>query len=156
MKAPNTACINAARDVLIAQAKVATVKPAILALHAQAMAKFMPLHEEHPELVISDFNKLYLASDSDSKAIYNWVDDAIAQDGYKVKRGYCPLLVAEDDLRKAERVLIAEISSHLSNGITVDSLIYHSMGAYHKYVELSLKAIMAYCNETGIDIKAGV
>lgn len=66
-------------------------------------------------------------------------DESRAAAGYKLEPGYCPALIAEDELRIAERELVALAEPFF--GVKFDDLFTKGDGiaSYRKYVDLLIR-----------------
>jgi len=61
--------------------------------------------------------------------------------GYKVEQDYCPALIAEDVLRKAEHLLIDHAGPTF--GFTVDNLICSGLKNYRKFIDLTVGLVVS-------------
>jgi hypothetical protein len=67
----------------------------------------------------------------------------MAKAGLKVaKKGFCPLLVAENELRKARNKLIETMKP--ITGIELDDLMRHYPDNYNKYFDLTLRLLAPF------------
>lgn len=115
---PTSEQIRAAELLLVAQARLDAVAPIvnayereILERHQWHMApKF--IEREYENKVILDPRHTYLLSEQDSAVYFEECDMAMVQAGLRVQTpGNCPKLEADDLVRRAENVLLDEMST---------------------------------------------
>lgn len=109
---------NARADVraAIAAIKVTRERSERITAHvenylAPAFAAFEPFYASGTR--ITDRADLYMcddAQDAQCAAWYAHCDVLHASNGYNVREGYCPALVAQDDARKSENALLAMVT----------------------------------------------
>ena len=114
---PTDELVRAAETVFLAMAMEGTVRPvvekyqqAILATHQFSIdTKWREIDTE--EKILSP-KLAYLLSDADAKVYFRECHAAREASGLKVSRaGNCPLLEAEEDVRKAQNAFIAELGN---------------------------------------------
>lgn len=87
-------------------------------------------------------NEMYLADEESSERYFNLLDKAAADNGFKVKRRYCPLLIAENLEREAKNELLKE-AEYITN---IDPNSITKMDYKKELVELILKLCANYIN----------
>lgn len=86
-----------------------------------------------PKRVITKYDHLYLATDEDSNLLYKEMHKVHLELGFKVEMNYCPLLIAEDLVRKV-KVQVADFLEPYM-GVSYDQISYN-LDRYKKYFEL--------------------
>jgi len=115
---PTQEMIDAATKVLVIQALIGTIEPVIREIETKLLKEMrIPMANKNIECerahglldsqnypFIMDSRNMYLASDEDAKRYFDAYDKAKDEAGFeKYGRGYCPLLVEEYNLIKANR-----------------------------------------------------
>jgi hypothetical protein len=138
--------INAAKTVFTAIAYEQTVAEIIKTKQMEVISFFKfksaPEWQEKlknkkvlPELITRP-EDMYLASDEDFNLYLNEMHKFHKESGFKVKKNYCPLLVAESLTREAKRAFVDLLEPF--TGISFDGLICSGLKNYHKYIDLNL------------------
>jgi len=162
---PNKEQIKVTGEVFFYMAKVETLKPIITEIQKKVLLqnKFKVDKENRTnekDLIIKDIKNDWLMNDKDfDKYIFLCYEEYIKQglnaesDALYIKNKdsqkdlkyytYCPLLIAEDQKRKAERKLI--ISFESVTGFKL-SEVTHNLKVYKEYIELTLKLMAKYVN----------
>lgn len=141
LKKPSFAVISATETVLLAQAWVDTVRPVVVGYQVKVLAEMQvrtdKQHREHDDYIILDPERTFLMSDDDFKTYMTLT--RIEQD----KAGlitespeFCPLLVAENLLSDAQKVLIDTLEP--ITGLSGHLLICNGMKVYKQYLEICL------------------
>jgi hypothetical protein len=152
--APTPTMIAAALSVLAATAKCEVISPIVRAYQSQILVEGqwkvradVAEHRAHDGSVIDELiedpKDSYLMSDADFAAYDARCKEA--RDGaglWVADDGHCPKLVAEEELRKAERRLIEEMTP--VTNLTVDQITGLQAGEYRKYVDLTLRLLAPY------------
>lgn len=86
-----------------------------------------------PKRIITKYDHLYLASDEDSDLLYKEMHKVHLELGFKVEMNYCPLLIAEDLVRKV-KVQVADFLEPYM-GMSYDQISY-SLDSYKMYFDL--------------------
>ena len=95
---------------------------------------------------IFDYKNLYLTKDEETVSkIYDEADRILKAKGIKplsMEHDYCPALVAEEELRKIEHLLIEATGGPF--GVTIESLFTGGNGLnnYNKWIDLAVKAVV--------------
>ena len=142
----NQEILDATKEVLINMAWVETVKPivtgyqkAILDRHQFKVVK--KYRDTSIDEVILDPDSSYLMSDTDFAIYLAECNQARINAGLKVEsEEFCPLLVAENNLRKARHKLIDLMAPVTS--IKFDMLFQSYPDNYNKYLDLVLKLVV--------------
>ena len=149
--------ISAAQAVFVAMAYVDTLRPKIEEIHAKIMYDLSPLADverwtkdgrnclpEDEQVYIIKWSHLYMAKDEEARKCFDLNNKLMKEAGFDVKPDYCPLLIAEDLLRQAQRLLIE--SMHPIIKMSVDDLICSKGGMknYTKVIDLTLGLLAPY------------
>ncbi|MCK9209267.1 MAG: hypothetical protein M0P61_00385 [Ignavibacteriaceae bacterium] len=160
---PTPEMITATKAVLAAKALVLTIRPIVEGYEKEILAKHrftnkaeVAMLTEHgheaKERVILDPKESYQMGDEDFNAYWNECKAERERNGLKVERDdFCPLLVAENLERQANRVLLEAMQP--ITGIDPDDL--WNMDHRKQLIDLSIKLIAAYCRENNIDLEGG-
>jgi hypothetical protein len=140
--------IEVAKLTFKAMAYCETIRPAIETEQKELLDfwKFQiaPEHIEkgrEPEIVIT-WKNAYLLDDTDSRILFAEYDIKVKQLGFNVKPGYCPLLIAENDIHKAEGLLID--ASEYMTGISNKTFWTKTSGKMEHYKEM-VKLLLTLC-----------
>ena len=154
--------IDAAQLVFLAMTLVAKIKPIvekyrkeILEKHQFRIAKkYVALGLE--DQTILDPKDAFQLEDPDFLTYH--VECKQARDAAKLHvddEEFCPLLVAEHDVTKAEHVLIEAMTP--ATNVKLDQLFNHGIDDYKKYIELTLKLLAPFVgNSQAIFPKYGI
>jgi len=101
---------------------------------------------------------LYLSKDSIACAkFYDAANIELRKCGLKpadMEDGYCPALVAETMQGDVERVMIDEMAIMLGLSNMNHKLLCHGgMESRQKFIDLTVKMVLSYCNDNGIEMK---
>ena len=135
---------TAAKAVFMAMALVKTIKPIVEGYQRKIINEMKPL-DRYKGQIITNPNQSYQMGDSDFKIYLTRCNEERIKAGLKVENEeYCPLLVAEELQRKAERVFIdvMEPITHLSADRVLCS--QNGLDNYHKLIDLSLRLLTPY------------
>jgi hypothetical protein len=87
----------------------------------------------------------YLMSDEDAERYYSELHEEHLKHGFEVpEKGYCPLLMAEDQERRAIRALLVMFEP--VTGIKVDDIL-GKLEHYREYTDIVLKMMATYISE---------
>lgn len=162
---------QAVKTLLLAEAHVAVIRPAIDEIDRQVLANYV-LHYDakwfdsariDPEWVaerdangrrITDIDDTFMGDSDELGGYYAARDAAIAAAGYTVRApGNCPACEAETDVTIAKRTVI-EQSIYLTAGrlpegkqITAHSLLCAGLKVYNGWVENTVKLVLSMCPE---------
>lgn len=133
--------LKAAKTVFDAITYVETIRPVVNRYQKEILKRYkwcidQQWTEYYPaHKIILDPKETYLLSDKDAKIYFDECNIEAKKHGFNVKLNYCPLLIAEDMLRKAKRALIDiwEPATGISNH---DVLLIKNR---EKYVDILLK-----------------
>jgi hypothetical protein len=135
---------NAARDVFIKMAVVETIRPVVLGYETAILADMKP-QSKHDHKIITEPKYAWTMTDKNFKIYLNCCNEERIKAGLKVKsQEYCPLLVAEDNLRVAETHLI-EVMAPISH-LTLDMLLESRdcLNNLRKAIDLNLQLLAPY------------
>lgn len=149
---PNGEQLNAAINVFLFMAKVETIKP-IVDGYRNAILKAHQWHKDKKYLengrykeadaVILDEKHTYMLSDADFKVYLAELHEQHIKHGFNVPLDYCPLLIAEDELRKAKRHFLHTMES--LTGINPDDV--YKLDLYERLVDINLKFMVKWINK---------
>jgi len=147
---PNQDQKKAAELVFLNMANVGTIKPIVTKYQNKILLKhkfkidgqYKDIHikNNNGRDYVKDQSESYLMSDSDFKIYEKELHQAHLKHGFNVKYGYCPLLIAESDLREAENLFLDVITPVF--GITRDHLI--GLDHREKFLDLALTLIAKF------------
>jgi len=149
--------ISTAEAVFLAQAFVETIRPIVIKYQTQILAenqwKVRPEYQDGTEEeVITDPSLSYLMSESDFQSYHAKCNEARRTANLKVENDdQCPLLVAENLLRKA-KIALCNAMEPVTN-ITYDK-VSSTMDSYNRYFELVLRLLGPYVSEPSDLIKS--
>ncbi len=159
MQKPSRELIATAKAVVMAKAVVETLEPRIKAIQAELL-DVLDIHcdpadkgkRSYVEGVLTPAN-MYCMSDADAALYYGELDKEYRKAGFnEIQPGQCPLLLAKDLLRKAER-LFMETSIEITAvaGITPDMLENIITCAYpnglkrrEEYLDINLRYVVPF------------
>jgi hypothetical protein len=141
---PTKEMIEAGKKVIEAKANTEFIREIVVGYQTQIlkeMDKFAKFGPRNTEKVL-DPKHSYLLTDKDYKEYADKCEDARKTYGLHVDNPeFCPLLVAENDQRKAERNLIEVFQP--ATGLSVDMLTY-DLDHYKKFMDLTIPMIQQY------------
>ncbi|SHN42196.1 hypothetical protein [Chitinophaga sp. CF418] len=142
--------IQAAEDVFIAIAYSETIRPAIIEIQQNILKRFQYKVDEQASKArlrepIVTHERSYLMSDNDFSHYLTHLHKEYIMAGFKVEYGYCPLLIAEDIQRNAEKKLITVMES--VSGISFDMIFMGPAPIVNKQklIDIYLKLLASYC-----------
>ena len=139
---PTSKMIYLCRDVFVNMANVKCIKPIVEEIQKKVLRenKFKNCHEKGE--IIQEPKHSYLMSDSDFKIYHKQTRMEEDKVGLTVTNPeFCPLLVAEDDLRKAENNLIDVMGAFV--GISREQLS-RSLKGRREFIELNLRLLAGF------------
>jgi Fe-S cluster biosynthesis and repair protein YggX len=97
--------------------------------------------------VLTNPNHLELISDKDFKIYEKEMHEFYLDEGFNVDYGYCPLLIAENQERKAQDNLIKAIEPY--TGITKENLMLsgNPLENYNKYIDINMRYFTQFVNK---------
>lgn len=147
---PTEDMIKSAELVFAAKSIVETIKPIVHAYQYEILNRHQFKNTFDGSIVLDNEN-IYELSEEDFAIYSAEVKAARDKAGLHVDNDdYCPLLVAEDNLRKAQR-LLANAMEPITK-LSADDVICSASGLdnYKKYIELSLGLLAPYVNKESI------
>lgn len=102
------------------------------------------LHGRENMEFITDPERAYMMSDDDAADYYAERDKRIHENGWNVKKGYCPALIAESLQRDAERLIVSTTGPLF--GIDANDLLCAKNGLeqYRKFIDLTCKMVASH------------
>jgi len=160
---PSQELLSAARAVVTAQAFVETIRPKVHKIQDDLIfalsPKVAPEHREGRRAVEGEYvtrENAWMMSDEDAQRYYPQLDTEYRKAGFtEIKPGECPLLVAENLLRKTERMFM-ELSIELTAkaGFTpemVEKIITceypNGLERRREYLDLNLRYVVPFLPE---------
>lgn len=143
---PSNKLINAANAVFQAEALVNTLKPVITRIRAKVLNDNNFMYDSelwHKSGKITNPSDDYMMSD-DEHAIYcDILHNALIAHGFNVEPHYCPLLMAEEQLRQANRVLCdLSIEIHNMPNLTFDNLF--RANKYNEHLDICKRYLVQF------------
>lgn len=145
--------VSAAERLLVAQAHLDTVEPIVDAYEREILERYQwhiaPkfLEKGCEDKVILDPSHSYLLSESDAALFFAECEAAAAKSGLRVKTaGNCPMLEAKDTVRRAENVLLDEMST-IPGLEALHSDRYFPRDLRAKTLELHLELLAPYLRD---------
>lgn len=151
---PTPEMIAAAETVFLAKAYLALVEPIVTSYKRAILARgkwmtSIEYGEDDARFYVEDPKDAWLLSASDFAAYDAQSKEARDAAGLPVANPeHCPLLVAEDDVRKAERALVDALEPLTK--LSADQLLCSSMANYHRFVETSLRMMSVFVDRDSI------
>lgn len=146
---PSVKMIKTAQDVFLNMANVETIKPIVLGIQNKILEKhqFKVKNEfkrhEKQKIVLKPSND-YLMSDADFKVYMTEQRNELKKVNLETENPeFCPLLVAEDNLRKAENKLIE--SFKVITGLSCSD-VNMKLDTRKKFLELTLRFMSRFIN----------
>ena len=155
---PNKNQKEAAELIFLNMAHVDTIKPIVKKYQQEILDKHkFKIDGEFKDLHIKNNNggdyvlnesESYLMNESDFTIYLKELHQEHLKHGFNVKYGYCPLLMAESNLREAKRHFINLIAPVF--GIKGDQII--SLKNREKFLDIGLTLVTKHINTTGDEI----
>ena len=151
---PSVEMIKTAQEVFLNMANIEVIKPEVEKIQNKVLNKYKfksKKRKGEKQTIVLTENKSYLLKDCDFKVYIN----ECRKEEIKIKlidksfnKDFCPLLVAEHNLNKAENKLINVVCKELKNklnGITAEQ-INRSLNHRKKFIELNLSYLSQFIN----------
>ncbi|STO91552.1 hypothetical protein [Fluoribacter dumoffii] len=142
---PTTEMLQTAQEYLQAEAYYITIEPIIKGIQQALLTESQYRHRETNK-VITNPKDTWLMGDIDFTQYSNLLHHRYLENGFQPKYGYCPLLVAEDELRKAGKKLINSL--HSITGLSAMDVINAKDGKglahFKDFIEVSLRLLVPY------------
>lgn len=149
--APTGEMINAAEDMLLAEAAVKVIAPVVDAYQRRILADGQWKDPDNGQVIL-DPNLSYHMADGDFAEFDRRCHEARERAGLWVANAeHCPKLVAENDLRTAKRKLIDAMQP--ITGVDADGLLCLGLKEYDRYVDLSQKLLARYVDSARVKQK---
>jgi len=133
---PTAQMIDAARAVFAAMAYEATVRPIVETYQINILRAL-----GYDETMLG---REYRMPDDDLKQYYAQCRIEHKKAGFDVPDDYCPLLMAENETRKAKRRLVDVSCPVLFEDVDADRLLCSGLEIYDKFVDLTLRMLAAH------------
>jgi len=137
---PSVEMIKTAQEVFLNMANVEVIKPEVEKIQNKVLKENgFKCNIKHTYTLSDSQFKIYLKECRKEEIKIKLIDESFNKD-------FCPLLVAEDNLRKAENKLINVVCKELKkelNGITAEQ-INRSLNHRKKFIELNLKYLSQF------------
>lgn len=139
---PSAELIQAAKEVIMLRAIIAKTRPTVEKIHADLLAAIGAKDEEGNAV---DYHTSYMMTDEYQDQFYAGLDVEYAKAGFKVEVGCCPLLIAEDNERKAVRRMnkLAE-AMQAQGGVKIDSDKIYNLDHYKKLTDINLQYVAQF------------
>jgi len=141
---PSPSQISAAEAVFMAKAYTETVRPIVEGYKRKIIMECCFKDKEGRPIMHE--SRSYRMTDEDFKDYDSFCDDEAKKAGFDVPAGYCPLLIAEDQERKAKRNLAELMLNDLRPmipGLTLE-LLLRRLDDYNKFIDLTLRLLAPY------------
>lgn len=137
--------LQATKDYFIAEAKYKTTEPIIKEIQEKLLSEIKYRNRE-TGVVITQSKETWLMSDSDFDKYYAFLYPRYLEKGFNPKYGYCPLLIAEDELRKAGKKLIDAV--YPITGLAAKDIINSKDGKglkhFKEFIDVTLRLFVPY------------
>lgn len=138
---PTNEMIESAKEVFVKMAWVETVRPIVKEYEKEILARHQFCNDDNE--VVLDPALAYRLNDADFKVYVTECNQARIEKGLHVEdEGYCPLLVAEDELRIARNKLIESFEP--ITHVTHHQLLCNGLDKLEKYIDLTLRLMVTY------------
>lgn len=148
---PTQSQIAAAETVFTAMAFVDLIRPIVLGYETEILAKHQfPVSSELAPYVkdlqvVLNPKDSYLLSKGDQDIYFTECSEARKAAGlYVEKEEYCPLLVAEDNLRTAQHCLIEELRPITNVSLDMLLCVGDNLDSLNQYIDLSLRLLAPF------------
>lgn len=138
---PTAEMKEAAKNVVACRAILGTIRPKVEAIQNEILAEVNPVDENGQP--VTWFN-LYLCDDSVSDKCFDLSTERTRAAGLNAPEGCCPLLVAENNLRKANRVMNELALALMPEDKRIDLDSIWDMDVLKKLTGLNLKYIISH------------
>lgn len=128
-------------NVLIAMAHAELQREKVDAIYNEILANGVWLDETGTQILESS-RAWRIADEKRAADYYRLCDLALREAGYTLPDvGYCPALIAEDERRKAESVMVDTVAPLF--GITHDMLM-RDFDKYKRFIDLVIKTVVSH------------
>lgn len=143
---PSHTMITAAKNCLAQQACYETILPTIKCIQRDVLLELRPLDKRTKE-IITEPDNTWKMSDDDFKDYEALLHGRYIKKGFKVKFGYCPLLISEQELIKSKKVLIdtMEPITGLQSMMIINAR--NGLKLFDDFVEITLRLITPYIED---------
>lgn len=146
---PSSTMISAAKSLFMAKAYTATVRPVVEGYQRRILSECKFTADDDAGCFIKDPKRSYRMKNQDFKDYDAFCHAEAIKANFKVPEGYCPLLMAEDQERKAKLNLFEVMAVYLKDivpGFSVEK-IYSGAGMLEnitKFEDLTLRLLAPY------------
>ncbi len=141
---PTPEMIRSAYNVFKCIAYVEAIRPEVESYHQKVINDMKPINKRTGEIITSIKDEHRMDKDS-YKQYSKRLNPEARKAGFNVKPGYCPLLIAEEDLRQAKRHLINAME--LITEVPYQMLVTRGLEYYDEMVELTLKFLSPFVDD---------
>lgn len=145
-KTPSKAAIEACKEYMAAVNSVIKITPIVLAIQEEILSELDVRFEDGTK--VDDIRKLYLVDDETANTVYEALHRAYASCGYELPEvGYCPLLMAEDRVRKAARKMNELMEEFIPNGQGfTEKALCKSLDLYNRLTDMNYSYLIQFAN----------
>ncbi len=146
---PTEFMILSAKACLAAEAWLETIEPVINGIQQAVLLELRPRDNQTKEVITSP-KRAWMMAENDFKDYEALLHQKYINEGFRVEFGYCPLLMAEEGLRKAKLRLATSMEK--TTGLNPQKLLCGKNGIqlFDEYVELTLRLLTPYIKNTSI------
>jgi hypothetical protein len=143
--------ILAAGKVFICMAQIESIKPVITKIKTDLLLKHKYKYRSDiadrrniDDEFITNPDHTYLISDKDAGHYFTELHHQYINAGFDVPLHYCPLLIAEDEYRKARQLLIDAMEPITNMSYEKIATSYNCLDNLRKITELTLRLLVPY------------
>lgn len=140
---PSIAMITTAKNCLAKQAWLETIMPTIKRIQRNVLLELRPLAKITKE-VITDPDSAWKMSDADFKDYVALLHGRYIDAGFKVEFSYCPLLMAEHEVRQSRNALIDAMEPVTGLNSIMILNARNGLKLFNDFVEITLSFIVPY------------
>jgi len=151
---PTGEMLKSAELVFLNMAYVGTIKPIVEKYQNEALHKFKFQYKRKDDRefyykktgfnYVVDDEHTYMIKDKDFKIYLKEMEKQHKEHGFNVKKNYCPLLIAKDNLRQSENLLMS--SFECITGLK-SSEINMKLDTRKKFLDLTLNYMSRFINK---------
>lgn len=146
---PTPKMLNAAQSVLVADAKKQTIEPIIKDIQRSLLSEMQIFHRDKNNLITEPENAWQMSC-ADFGKYTTRLHGRYLTGGFKVKYGYCPLLIADNELREARKQLVNVMES--ITGLNAIQVLNAKKGLeyFNNLVEITLRLLAPFIDKESI------
>lgn len=144
---PTQKQITAAENLFLAKANVAAILPIIQGIQASVLSRFdfKFMQEENRTDFVKNISDRYEMDDADFAIYAAECQAEYVEAGFTVEDGSCPLLIAEDLERQAQRAVIDAMEP--ITGLTAQ-MAMSNYTKYLKMIDLAIRYLTPFCGNS--------